>query len=79
MSSATHLLVQECPRNVVDETLGAEDSPKSFFVVLAEYLHRVRMREMLPILKSKSGQRFVEYTCVRYVYSDWAVFSFELA
>ncbi|CAE7226903.1 ATP13A3 [Symbiodinium sp. CCMP2456] len=66
MCAATHLLVQECPK----VEMGVDELRKSLLVVFGEYLHRVRMREMLPVLQSESGHRYAEYTCVRYVYSE---------
>ena len=68
MCAATHLLVQECPK----VEMGVDELRKSLLVVLGEYLHRARIREILPVLQSESGHRYIEYTCVRYVYRDTA-------
>ena len=72
MSAATHVIVQECPECPEGSDSLAVEEHKSFLVVCGEYFHRLRMREVLPVLQSETGQRYVEYTCVRYVYSDVA-------
>jgi len=66
MCAATHLLIQECPK----VEMGVDELRKSLLVVFGEYLHRARIREILPVIQSESGHRYVEYTCVRYVYSE---------